>query len=478
MSRAKLFIENMLVYGLGGIISKVIPLIMVPIVTRIMPTTDYYGISDLSNTVVQFGSALAVMGMYDAMYRMFFEKDDKEYKQTVCSTAMIFTFATSLIVFLIMIVFREWIAQFFFSNKDYAYVVYLSAMATLVGATNSIISAPTRMQNKRKVFLITNTLSPIISYGISIPLLLAGHYIIALPLAAVISGLTMEIAFGIMNREWFSFKLFDKKLLKQLLVIALPLLPNFLIYWVFNSCDKVMITNMIGVGAAGIYSVGSKLGHASQLIYTAFSGGWQFFAFSTMKDNNQVKSNSIIFEYLGIISFVVTAYICAFSHGIFRLFFTEQYINGYIVAPYLFLAPLLQMLFQVAANQFLIIKKTWPNLLILSSGAILNIIINYILIPILGIEGASIATLIGYIVSDCICVVVLCRMKLMIVSKRFIAVSAVMLLYIIVWRLLFSDLLLIGLIIALAFTGITIWLYRKDIIKFIHMLKNKRMVEK
>ena len=83
---------------------------------------------------------------------------------------------TSLIVFLIMIVSRKWIAEFFFDNSKYAYVVYITAIATLVGATNSIISAPTRMQNKRKVFLILNSLGPIISYSVSIPLLLNGYY--------------------------------------------------------------------------------------------------------------------------------------------------------------------------------------------------------------------------------------------------------------------------------------------------------------
>ena len=67
MNKLKLFIENFLVYGLGGVISKIVPLIMVPIVTRLMPSTDYFGLSDLSNTVVSFASAFAVMGMYDAM---------------------------------------------------------------------------------------------------------------------------------------------------------------------------------------------------------------------------------------------------------------------------------------------------------------------------------------------------------------------------------------------------------------------------
>ena len=473
MNKLKLFIENFLVYGFGGIISKLIPLMMVPIVTRIMPTTDYFGISDLSNTVVQFASALAVMGMYDAMYRMFFEKEDEEFKKDVCSTALVFTVVMSVVVFLILIVNKNQIAHYFFSDTKYAYIVYISAMATLVGATNGIISAPTRMQNKRKIFLVTNTISPILSYSISIPMLLAGYYTIALPFAAVIAGITMEITFGILNHQWFDLRRFNWDLLKKLLVIAIPLLPNFLIYWVFNSCDKVMITNMIGIGNAGIYSVGSKLGHASQLIYTAFAGGWQFFAFSTMKEDNQVESNSLVFEYLGIISFVATSFICAWSYGLFKVLFSEEYLSGYIVAPYLFLAPLLQMLFQVACNQFLVIKKTWPNMLILSAGAAVNVIINLALIPVLGIEGASIATMFGYIVSDILCVIVLCKMKLMVVRKKFLFSCLVMVAYLLIWRTLFSSKLLSATILALILTTVYLILYKSELALLFTAVKSK-----
>lgn len=471
MKKFKLFLENFLVYGFGGIISKIIPLIMVPIVTRLMPSTEYFGISDMSNTVVSFASAIAVMGMYDAMYRMFFEKDDEEYKKNICSTALVFTFITSVVVFLLLVVFKNQIAYYFFSEKKYAYVVYISAIATLVGATNSIISAPTRMQNKRKVFLITNTLSPIISYAISIPMLLSGYYTIALPLAAVVSSVTMEIIFGILNKEWFNPKRFNFDLLKQLLIIAIPLLPNFLIYWVFNSCDKVMITNMIGIGAAGIYSVGSKLGNCSQLIYTAFAGGWQFFAFSTMKEGNQVKNNSLIFEYLGIISYITVAFVCATSYLLFRILFTEQYLEGYIVAPYLFFSPLLQMLFQVACNQLLVVKKTWPNMFILSLGAIVNVVINYYLIPILGIEGASLATLLGYVVSDIVCVLVLRNMKLMELEKRFYIASVAIVAYFVLWRLFFNKNVIIGVIAAIAITLFLVWLYRQVVVSLVFARK-------
>jgi O-antigen/teichoic acid export membrane protein len=224
-----------------------------------------------------------------------------------------------------------------------------------------------------------------------------------------------------------------------------------------------MITNILDVGEAGIYSVGSKLGHASQLIYTAFAGGWQFFAFSTMKEKDQVGSNSRIFEYLGIISYVATAFICAISYSFFKIVFAEQYLVGYIIAPYLFLAPLLQMLFQVAANQFLVVKKTWPNMFILMFGAIINVILNLALIPTIGIEGASIATLVGYAVSDIICMIVLCKMKLMVVSFRFVICSLLMVCFFCIWRLLMPSNLMCGIVAAAILTVIYLIFYKSEI---------------
>jgi len=446
----------------------------VPLVAKIMPSTSYLGISDMSQTIINFGCALAVLGMFDAMYRLFFEKTEDEYKKNVCSTTLIFTIATSLIVCILMILLKDYLAKWFLGNSELSYVIYLSAIATLVTSTNSIISAPTRMQNKRAVYLITNTVSSLLSFGIAIPLLLLGYYIIALPLATVISGISIEISFFIMNRKWFVPRLFDKNVLKQLLIIALPLFPNFLIYWIFNSSDRLMITNLIGVGDEGVYSVGSKLGQTSQLIYIAFAGGWQYFAFSTMKEKKQVKSNSLVFEYLGVLSFTATAFICALSYFIFIIFFEEEYINGYIIAPYLFLAPLLQMLFQVACNQFLIIKKTWPNMIILFSGAIINIILNLMLIPRIGIEGAAIATLVGYISSVLIVSIVLSKMKLMTISFRFIVSTMGMLTIFMLWRLIANKDIILSLCAFILYAFLNLFLYRSDLKLLFSKLKRTK----
>ncbi len=463
MSRFKLFVENLLVYGLGGVISKLVPLLMLPVITRLMPNTFYFGLNDISVTIVSFGSAIAVMGMYDAMFRMFFEKDDEDYKKSICSTALSFTICMSILVFLILVIFRRFWAELFFDDARYTNLLMLTAMSVLIGATNSIVSAPTRMRNQKKIYLITNTLSPIISYSISIPMLLQGMYVIALPLASVISALSIEIIFSILNRNWFSFKKINFANLKQLLIIAIPLFPNFLMYWVFNSSDRLMISQMMGMEYNGIYAIGGKVGQVSQLIYTAFAGGWQFFAFSTMKDKDQVEMTSSIFEYLAAITFGAGILMAACSKTIFQILFEGDYVQGYEVAPYLFLAPLLLMLFQVIVNQFIVIKKTWYNLVALAIGALSNIVFNYFLIPVMGIEGAAIGTLLGYIIAIVITAVILTKMKLIKICARFYGISIICIAYLVCWRLFFRENIFVGLPIAIIVCIVYVLMYKNDL---------------
>lgn len=465
MNRFKLFVSNFLVYGIGGVISKIIPFVMLPIVTRLMPNTTYFGLNDISTIIVSFASALAIMGMYDAMFRMFFEKEDGKYKKEICSSALAFTLCTSAIIFLILIVFRRSLSVLFFSSEKYTNLLMLTAISTLIGATNSIVSAPTRFNNQRKIFLLTNTISPIISYAISIPLLMKGYYIVALPLASIVSVASIELVFICLNRKWFSPRCVNKKHIRQMLKIALPLVPNFLIYWIFNSADKLMIAKILGNDQAGIYAIGSKIGQISQLIYTAFAGGWQYFAFSTMRDEDQVSMTSSILEYLGAITIVAGILMMTFNEIVFELLFEGDYLKGAVVAPYLFVSPLLLMLFQVGCNQFIVIKKTWPNLLILSGGAIINVALNIVLIPRVGIEGAALATLVGYVVSVAVCIVVLQRMNLLQMKNRFYRVILFGTIYALVWRFLLKEYFMINVVIAFVVIILLALQYKKDVQK-------------
>lgn len=465
MNRFKLFMQNFIIYGLGGTVSKIIPFIMLPIITRLMPDTTYFGLNDISTICISFGQAIAIMGMYDAMFRMFFEQEGTEYKKSICSSALGFTVMVSAVLFAAMLLLRNPLAKMLFSSESYVNLLVLSALTILIGATNSIISAPTRMNNKRISYLLVNTISPVISYSIAIPLLLGGYYVIALPLAGMIAAASIEIIFWGLNRRWFRISLINKRHIKEMLAIALPLMPNFLVYWVFSSCDRLMIAKILGNEFVGVYAVGGKIGQISQLIYTAFAGGWQYFAFSTMKDSDQVEMTSKIFEYLAVITFGAGMLMAAVSDFGFKLLFTGDYQKGSIVVPYLFLAPLLLMLFQVGTNQFIVIKKTWPNIFILGTGAMFNIGLNFILIPRVGIEGAAVATLAGYGLSVIICLCVLQHMKLMKISGKFAACFGAFVLYAVLWRVALKEQAVWSLVLAVGVIVIYIICYRNDLKK-------------
>lgn len=431
MSRARLFIENFLVYGMSGAIGKMIPFLMLPLITRMMPDSYYIGLNDISNTILSFTQAFAVMGMYDAMFRMFFEKENEAYKKEICSSAMGFTVAASFTVFMIMIIFREEIAGYILEDADLPDLVVVTALGMFFGAINNIAAAPTRIQNKRNVYFFTNLLTPLISYAAAIALLAGGEYVFALPIGNLLAVILSGCIFLFLNRRWFSVKAVKWNAIKVMLGIGVPLFPNFVIYWLFNSCDRLMIAKFLGMQEVGIYAVGAKFGHISQLIYTAFAGGWQYFAFSTMKDQDQVELTSDIFDYLCCLAMCSGIFISLFSEILFVPLFGEAYAEAKRVVPYLFMAPLVQMLYQVSMNQFIVIKKTWPSSCLLLSGALGNILLNAWLIPVIGIEGAAIATLAGFAISAMICVAVLSRMKLFVIHKRSVVTGGLFLLYLI-----------------------------------------------
>jgi len=421
--RGKLFVENFLVYGLSGIIGKVIPLFMLPIVTRLVPDSSVYGTADLLNVIVSFGTAFAVLGLYDAMFRTFFDDEASAHRSAVCSTAAIIVAASSLTLGLLLVVFSGTLSKALFSSVEYHFWVCLMGIQTFLSSVHSILSAPTRMQNRRKVYVLLSIIMPVFSYGVSIPLIVFIDPLLGLVMGGFFSSLLSLAIFWSLNKGWFKPELFDRKLGLEMLKIGLPLMPTFLIYWVYSSMDRIMISHFLGTTENGIYAVGAKISQISQFFYTAFAGGWQYFAFSTMKDQDQVDLNSRVFEYLGVLSFFGTIGLIPFIPSIFQLLFKGRYIEGYTVAPYLFLSPLLLMLFQVAGNQLLVIKKSFWVTLSLLLGAMVNLILNYGLIPVFGIRGAAVATLMGYTCSVAAIAALTVKWRLLGLKKRFFAVA-------------------------------------------------------
>ena len=425
-NRFKLFLDNFAFYGGISIIGKSFPIIMLPIITRLLPDSSNYGIADLTIIISSFGIQIAVLGMYDAMFREYFEFSDRLNRKKITSTAFCFVLLFSILLMVLFISSRILFSQVLFGDIKFQSMIVLSAVIVFAGSIGTIVQAPTRIRNQKKIFLISGITSPIINYSLVIIFIKLGYKFEALIYAHLITNLCTTLFFLIINKDDFIPILFDLSVLKELLRIGLPLVPTFIIYWVFNSIDRIMITKMIGISELGIYSIGSRLASISMLVQAAFSGGWQFFSFTTMKDNDQVSLNSKIFEYLGIISYILFMVSIPFISVVFNFLFEGDYTRGQEVFPYLFLSPLLLILYQTIANQFVIIKKTILSTLSLLVGGIINILLNIVLIKLYGIKGAALATLISYFVSVIIAILIAKVYKLEKIQLRFYIISFLM----------------------------------------------------
>jgi len=469
--RKKLFIENFLAYGAINALDKIVPLVMLPIVTRLITDTGDYGRFEMFNTIVGFGSSFAVLGMYDAMFREYFETDSLEYKSIVTSTSARIVFISASIVSLLLVVFSKTTSQLFLNTPENCAIAVLAGLGTFLSANKAIISAPTRIKNQRQIYIISGISYSLLYYSLAILFIKLGMNYNGLIYGQLIASVYILLFFYVLNRKDFNFYLFDIKVAKELFKIGIPLVPCFVIYWAFNSMDKVMISHMLGLKEVGIYSIGAKVASVSSFIYAAFAGGWQYFAFSTMKDKDQVELTSKVFEYLGIISFIAFTLASLFDDMVFELFFTGDYVKGVDVFPFLFLSPLILMLFQIAGNQLLIVKKSYFSTLCLLLGLIANLLLNYFLIPFFGIKGAALATLLGYSFSTISMLALTQMMKLISLKFRFLLMTFITIIFtstIFYFNLCF----IIKYSYALCFLCLFVYFYKEDIFIIIRSRKS------
>lgn len=471
-SRAKLFLENILIYGLGSAMNMVIPFIMLPIITRLLPSSEYYGINDTVVIFVSIGSAIAMMGMYDAMYRFYFDKEDPDYRKEVCSSTLFTLVITGFLVMLIAVVFQDFLSGLLFSNDGYAPLVIIAGLNIWVTSINTIVTAPTRMRNQSKRYIGIQTLIPIMSYSLSIVLILKGEYVYALPIASLFANVVICIIFFVLNRQDFSIHSINNAILKPMLKFGIPLMPAFIFFWLLSSVGRIIITNTWGLEYTGIYAAAGKFASVSQLIYSAFAGGWQYFAFSTMHDEDYVALISKIFDLLAGISFFATAVLILVLKPIYSIILPAQYVEGIEIVPALFLAPLILMLRQIVGMHFQVKKLSVLGTSTIGFGALIAVVLYYLLIPWIGIRGAAISSLSGYVAALLISIRILKRMRLILISKRVYAGS---LLTMMVLILLMSNVsTVIVHLLAAVECSILFLIYRNDMIYFVKGVTNIR----
>ena len=210
----------------------------------------------------------------------------------------------------------------------------------------------------------------------------------------IYSGLVLNKRFRVKFRLVYS-----KKLVKKILLITLPFALAAIFAKVYAYIDTFFLKLFLGDAEVGFYSVAYKITFALQFIPLAFVASL-YPAFSDYFKNDYQSLRKVLvksFNYLAFISLPISLGIVALAEEIINKIYTESF--SYSILPLQILIISIPFLFiNFALSYFLnATDRQKINTRNLGLVMVLNIVLNLILIPRLGIWGASLASSISTI---------------------------------------------------------------------------------
>ncbi|GHV80069.1 flippase [Spirochaetia bacterium] len=191
-------------------------------------------------------------------------------------------------------------------------------------------------------------------------------------------------------------RLFDKQYLKYCLSLTLPLILHGAGGLILSQSDRVMLQKMIGESSAGIYSFAYTVALVIFILWVSFNTTWVPFYYE-YKKNNSVEMILLRTRNYTIVFSIVTMGFILLSPEVYRLMAPKEYWSGIQLIPLIAIAYYFNFLYAFPANFEFYNEKTKLISLGTIFAAIINVVCNFLLIPVYAGMGAAIATLISFV---------------------------------------------------------------------------------
>lgn len=388
-SRNRYLLKNTFIFSIGNFGSKIINFLLVPLYTNIL-TTSEYGTLDLVTVLSMVLVPIITLNISESIMR--FSLDKSSDKNKILSIGIIMSFISFIFSFLMIFIFN-------FSSFTNNYSIYLSFYIFSLSISTiflcyirgieklfdySIISIIQSLSIAvlNIIFLITFKMGVkgyILSYSIS--------YILTTILCIIRGKIFSEIVR--LN--------FDKKLFKRMTKYSVLLIPNSLMWWIINSLDRVMVTNMISINANGIYAVSYKIPTILITLTTIFNQAWMF---SAVKEKDSIDKNEYtnnVFKSLSICVITISAFLILILKPLLKIYVGTDFYNAWKFIPPLLVGTIFLTLGTFLSNEYTAHKDSLGFLKSSTIGAVTNLILNFIFIRKYGVMGASVATCLSYL---------------------------------------------------------------------------------
>ncbi len=390
------------IYGISTILSRFLNFLLVPFYTHVFTTAEN-GVMAIVYVYIAFFNIVYLYGM-DSAYMKFASLKEEKNPGSVFSTSFLFVVITSSVLSVCILLFKERLAAIINLHGNYANLLTYSALILFFDAVSMIPFAYLRLIRKAKKFALIKTINILINITLNLILIL--KYKMGLE-SVFISNLVASV-FSVAALSLEITKNVDlgikSGLLKDLLKFGIPYLPAGLASMVIQIVDRPILNSLTDESTVGIYSQNYKLGIFMMLFVSMFQYAWQPFFLNNAKEKNAKELFAKVLTYFVLVGSIVLVLLSFFIDDLVKIKIFNRAIihpafwSGLNIIPVILLAYLFNGAYINFTAGIFIEGKTKYIPYITGAGALVNIVCNYLLIPILGIMGAAYSTLASYIV--------------------------------------------------------------------------------
>jgi O-antigen/teichoic acid export membrane protein len=397
LTQIKRLVAHSGVYGMGLVVQAVLGVLLLPLYTRYLTRADYGAIE----TVVAGTSLLAVVlggGITSAFFRFYSRSADPAWRLRVVRTSVWFTMATATLGSLAVVALAVPISDALFGGPARANLLRAGAVGLWAQMNYTQVASLFRVEERSLQFVAASIANLLVSVCATVVLVVAFEQG---AIGVVVGNLTGTLLVCIVllgYRRALLAPLLDRPLLREMLRFGVPLAASGLALWAINFIDRFFLVLIAGQSETGVYSIAVRISSAVVLLLTAFQTAWPAFAYSIEDDRQGRETFGYVLTYLlyavcwlslalGLLAPWLVRLAApsnpAFwpaSQAVGLLSFATAALAGYVVTV------------TVTSRT----GRTAFNWVVTGSGAIVNIVLNVLLIPSHGMMGAAIATAAAY----------------------------------------------------------------------------------
>lgn len=381
---------NSLIFAIGNLGSRFIAIIMVPLYTRFM-TTSEYGQVDLATTAISLLLPIISLAIGQAVIRFAVAYSESDDRKRIFSNAVALNILGTLLLGLVFLILQP----FHLFNGLLAYFTIL-VILQLFGDT---LSQFVRGIGRVRQYAINGILTTIITAGLNILLIVKWQqgvdgYLVSMIVAAAISDFYLFIVSRGFNL--FSIRQLNKKLLGSMLIYAVPLIPNSIMWWIINGSTRYFILFFVGAGANGLFAVANKIPSILSIATNIFSQAWQLSAFEEQDSSDKAGFYTSVFKNYYTVLFIGASIILIFTKPLIIYTVGQQFSSSWELVPFLLLASMYQSFSGFLGTTYTASLQTKGVFTTSILAAMVSFIANLVLLPIIGVYGAGIGTCLGF----------------------------------------------------------------------------------